>query len=103
MWCSGRHLEPSKDFMPDLAGERALQDDVVDGFGCLITKQAAWVVLEAAAGEPVRSPASIKPHEPMEEFDFGRRPCLPYHLPSAAGNGSVKRGQVGRLDRKSVV
>ena len=69
--------------------------------GGLITQGAAGRVLEAAASEPVRGPASIEMGEPVEKLNTWRGPTLPGELLGVACDGTVEGGQVGRLRRVS--
>lgn len=85
---------PGEDFVPDLAGEGTLDEEVLHGFHGLVAKEASGVVLKAAALQSGRRPAAILVSQPMEEFDAWRRPVLPNEFPGAAGGGAVERGVV---------
>jgi hypothetical protein len=46
--------QPGEDVVPDLTGEAAGIEQVLDGFHLLVAVQAAWVVLEASAPKATR-------------------------------------------------
>jgi hypothetical protein len=51
--CVAGHVKPRQGLMPDLPGEQAGDEQVVDGLHCLITQQAPGMVLKPTPGQPL--------------------------------------------------
>ena len=88
-------MRPVQDDVPSLLSKWTRQEQVLDGLRVLVAKEAPRVVLQAAAGEAVGSPASVQAGEPVEEADARRRPILPGELPCIAAQGAIESGEVG--------
>ena len=73
-WKVDGHASPAEDLMPNLTGERAGLEEVMNGLGFLITKRARVLVRQAVTGEPFRVPAAVLHGKPKEELDAKRRP-----------------------------
>jgi hypothetical protein len=83
--------------MPNLAGERALQQQMMDGFKNLVTEVASGVVWKSSSSQAVSSPALLLICEPMEDLDSRRCPGLPDELPGVAGGRALEGCEVAGL------
>jgi hypothetical protein len=73
----GRDAQPGQDFEPGLPGKGAVQQQVSERFRRLVGEEAARVVLQAVASQPLSSPTAVLVGQPVEEFDPWWRPALP--------------------------
>jgi hypothetical protein len=91
------YAQPCQSFVPDLAGERAFQHEVMDCFRSLVAEWASCWVLQPAARQSISLPTSGKVCQPLEEPYFRRRPCPPCKLPVRASDCAMEGCKVGRV------
>lgn len=91
---SARQPQPGEDFVPDLPGKWALDEEVRHGFHCLVAEEASRVVLQTSALQAGCCPAAIFVGQPVEDLNAWWRPALPDEFSGAAGGGAVEGSAV---------
>lgn len=81
---------PGEDLEPDLSGEGAAGQDVLDAAELLVTKQARIIVREVVTRKPGRRPAAVKGSEPEEPLHPERCPRFPDGAPMGVTDGASK-------------
>jgi hypothetical protein len=83
--------------MPNLVGERALQQQMMDGFKNLVTEVASGVVWKSSSHQAVSSPAWLLICEQWKILTLGGAQVSPYELPGVTGGRALEGCEVAGL------
>lgn len=95
--CQISQAQVLENYMPNLPCEDATDQDVLNRFLFLVTKNTGLRVGQSSLCKPIRGPASVVDRQPNKEAAAQRRPGLPNSFPMAKLDGAKEKRVVSRF------